>query len=276
MFSVFFTDRPVRNFEDAKAADHERYARFFHHMLDRGVYLPPSGYELWSLSHRARRRDDRAHARGRGVVRGLAPQRGDRAQATAGRSVSSRTSTPSMCIATQYVPDVFPSPSVTGPTRQRTLTRSPFSVNVAASPPSARMCASRTASVRPLEPEHLQQVAPSTRVGGPADHSMPRRRSRSAAAARRPWSRRTPGSSTVGSDDDVAATGRGTGWVDDRYLVGDADQLPLPHAPPPSGRCPVRLWAARMAPRIGGRPIPGALGGTFDEGGRGTRSAYIG
>ena len=49
MFSVFFTDRPVRNFEDANAADHERYARFFHHMLDRGVYLPPSGYELWSL-----------------------------------------------------------------------------------------------------------------------------------------------------------------------------------------------------------------------------------
>jgi glutamate-1-semialdehyde 2,1-aminomutase len=49
MLSVFFTDRPVRNFEDAKAADHERYARFFHHMLDRGVYLPPSGYELWSL-----------------------------------------------------------------------------------------------------------------------------------------------------------------------------------------------------------------------------------
>ena len=50
MFSVFFTDRPVRNFADAKAADHDRYARFFHHMLDRGVYLPPSGYELWSVS----------------------------------------------------------------------------------------------------------------------------------------------------------------------------------------------------------------------------------
>ena len=34
---------------DAKAADHERYARFFHHMLDHGVALPPSGYELWTL-----------------------------------------------------------------------------------------------------------------------------------------------------------------------------------------------------------------------------------
>ena len=46
---------PVRDFAGAKAADHERYARFFHHLLDRGVWLPPSGYELWTLGteHRA-------------------------------------------------------------------------------------------------------------------------------------------------------------------------------------------------------------------------------
>jgi glutamate-1-semialdehyde 2,1-aminomutase len=50
LFSVSFTDSPVRNFADAKAADHERYARLFHHLLDRGVALPPSGYELWTLS----------------------------------------------------------------------------------------------------------------------------------------------------------------------------------------------------------------------------------
>ena len=50
LFSVSFTGGPVRDFNGARAADHERYARFFHHMLDRGVYLPPSGYELWSLS----------------------------------------------------------------------------------------------------------------------------------------------------------------------------------------------------------------------------------
>lgn len=49
MFSVFFTEGPVRDFDDARAADHARYARFFHHLLERGVYLPPSGYELWSL-----------------------------------------------------------------------------------------------------------------------------------------------------------------------------------------------------------------------------------
>ncbi len=50
LFSLFFTDEPVRDFDGARAADHERYGRFFHHMLDQGVALPPSGYELWTLS----------------------------------------------------------------------------------------------------------------------------------------------------------------------------------------------------------------------------------
>jgi glutamate-1-semialdehyde 2,1-aminomutase len=49
LLSLFFTGGPVRDFADAKAADHERFARFFHHMLARGVALPPSGYELWTL-----------------------------------------------------------------------------------------------------------------------------------------------------------------------------------------------------------------------------------
>jgi glutamate-1-semialdehyde 2,1-aminomutase len=49
LFSVAFSEGPVRNFEDAKGADHDRFARFFHHMLAEGVYLPPSGYEVWTL-----------------------------------------------------------------------------------------------------------------------------------------------------------------------------------------------------------------------------------
>ena len=49
MLSVFFTDQPVVDFAGARAADHERYARLFHHLLDAGVALPPSGYELWTL-----------------------------------------------------------------------------------------------------------------------------------------------------------------------------------------------------------------------------------
>jgi glutamate-1-semialdehyde 2,1-aminomutase len=49
LFSVAFSHERVRDFAGAKAADHERYARFFHHMLGRGIWLPPSGYELWTL-----------------------------------------------------------------------------------------------------------------------------------------------------------------------------------------------------------------------------------
>ena len=50
MFSVFFTDGPVRDFDDAQRQDTTAYAAFFHAMLDRGVYLPPSAYEAWFLS----------------------------------------------------------------------------------------------------------------------------------------------------------------------------------------------------------------------------------
>ena len=49
LFSVFFTPGPVTDFAEAQAADHDRYARLFHHMLANGVALPPSGYELWTL-----------------------------------------------------------------------------------------------------------------------------------------------------------------------------------------------------------------------------------
>ncbi len=50
LFSVFFSDGPVWNYAGARASDRQRFARFFHGMLDNGVYLPPSGYESWFLS----------------------------------------------------------------------------------------------------------------------------------------------------------------------------------------------------------------------------------
>ncbi|MGH2691506.1 MAG: glutamate-1-semialdehyde 2,1-aminomutase [Actinomycetota bacterium] len=50
LFSVFFSDAPVRDHPAARAADHATYGRFFHAMLDRAVGLPPSGYEAWFLS----------------------------------------------------------------------------------------------------------------------------------------------------------------------------------------------------------------------------------
>jgi glutamate-1-semialdehyde 2,1-aminomutase len=49
LFSVFFGDGEVTDFAGARAADHDGYARFFRGLLDRGVYLPPSGYEAWFL-----------------------------------------------------------------------------------------------------------------------------------------------------------------------------------------------------------------------------------
>jgi glutamate-1-semialdehyde 2,1-aminomutase len=50
MFGFFFTETPVRTWEAAQNVDTERYARFHHEMLERGVYLPPSQFETWFLS----------------------------------------------------------------------------------------------------------------------------------------------------------------------------------------------------------------------------------
>ncbi len=45
MLTPFFTEHPVRTFAEAKRADHEAYRRFFHAMLDAGIYLPASPFE---------------------------------------------------------------------------------------------------------------------------------------------------------------------------------------------------------------------------------------
>lgn len=50
MLGMAFTDRPVRNFDEAKACDHATFARFFRAMLERGVWLPPSGFEALFVS----------------------------------------------------------------------------------------------------------------------------------------------------------------------------------------------------------------------------------
>ena len=53
MFTAFFTPGPVRTWADAAAADTERYASFFHGLLERGVYVAPSQFEaaFVSLAH---------------------------------------------------------------------------------------------------------------------------------------------------------------------------------------------------------------------------------
>ncbi|MFI0484271.1 glutamate-1-semialdehyde 2,1-aminomutase [Actinomadura sp. 9N215] len=50
LFSVFFTDGKVGDFAAAQRQHAKAYAAFFHAMLERGVYLPPSAYEVWFLS----------------------------------------------------------------------------------------------------------------------------------------------------------------------------------------------------------------------------------
>jgi glutamate-1-semialdehyde 2,1-aminomutase len=57
MLSVFFTSEPVRDLDSAQTSDLRRYAAFFHAMLDRGIYLPPSQYETWMLSFAHREED---------------------------------------------------------------------------------------------------------------------------------------------------------------------------------------------------------------------------
>jgi glutamate-1-semialdehyde 2,1-aminomutase len=50
MMTWFFTDRPVTDAESAKLSDIRRFGRFFHAMLERGIYLPPSQYEALFVS----------------------------------------------------------------------------------------------------------------------------------------------------------------------------------------------------------------------------------
>jgi glutamate-1-semialdehyde 2,1-aminomutase len=62
MATIFFTDKPVRNYEEAKQSDTAQFGRFFHFLLDRGIYFPPSQFEaaFLSVAHTA---DDIAYTR---------------------------------------------------------------------------------------------------------------------------------------------------------------------------------------------------------------------
>jgi glutamate-1-semialdehyde 2,1-aminomutase len=50
MATLFMTDRPVRDFDDARRCDTERYAALFRHLLARGIYVAPSQFEAMFLS----------------------------------------------------------------------------------------------------------------------------------------------------------------------------------------------------------------------------------
>lgn len=50
MFTLFFTEKRVENFKDAKTSDLDKFGQYFRGMLKRGIYLPPSQFESWFLS----------------------------------------------------------------------------------------------------------------------------------------------------------------------------------------------------------------------------------
>ena len=77
MFSVFFRERPVVNYDDARAQSTEAFAAFFQTMISRGVHLPPSAFEAWFVSaahddeaveHVLRAADDASRAAARGFA----------------------------------------------------------------------------------------------------------------------------------------------------------------------------------------------------------------
>ena len=51
MISIHFTKQNVINFSTAAGANNEFFKKFFHSMLRRGVYLPPSAFETWFVSN---------------------------------------------------------------------------------------------------------------------------------------------------------------------------------------------------------------------------------
>lgn len=51
MISLHFTNETVRDFDSAQSGANDFFKQFFHGMLERGVYLPPSAYESWFLSN---------------------------------------------------------------------------------------------------------------------------------------------------------------------------------------------------------------------------------
>ena len=51
MISLHFSESPVTNFSSAASANNEQFKKYFHEMLDRGIYLPPSAFESWFLNN---------------------------------------------------------------------------------------------------------------------------------------------------------------------------------------------------------------------------------
>jgi glutamate-1-semialdehyde 2,1-aminomutase (EC 5.4.3.8) len=57
MFTLFFTEAPVRDYDSAMTSDTKKFARYFLEMLNQGIYLPPSQFEAAFISAAHTERD---------------------------------------------------------------------------------------------------------------------------------------------------------------------------------------------------------------------------
>ena len=57
MISIHFSAKPVIDFASASAANNSLFNKFFHSMLNKGVYLPPSAFESWFLNNALTKED---------------------------------------------------------------------------------------------------------------------------------------------------------------------------------------------------------------------------
>ena len=57
MISIHFSDHPVVDFASAASANNELFKKYFHAMLKRGIYLPPSAFESWFLNNALTKED---------------------------------------------------------------------------------------------------------------------------------------------------------------------------------------------------------------------------
>lgn len=51
MISLHFSDHPVTDFDSAASANNDLFKKYFHAMIKRGIYLPPSAFESWFLNN---------------------------------------------------------------------------------------------------------------------------------------------------------------------------------------------------------------------------------
>ena len=57
MISIHFSDHPVTDFATAASANNDLFKKYFHAMLKRGIYLPPSAFESWFLNNALTKED---------------------------------------------------------------------------------------------------------------------------------------------------------------------------------------------------------------------------